>query len=122
MLRSLPFDSSSADFLRILVKNDTVIIQFCTDRASANFAVVRYIFYILKKLPITVLGHHELCWPHGVALAKGRSATMKVVPAVLSLGKILRVGRDYRTAFEIAAEISKSNVVVSRRQRPPQSQ
>ena len=122
MLRHFPVDLSNPEALDNLAEhNDLVILGTCCDRASANFAMLRWIWAQLARpsAPTTILPFAEPCNAHGVALVKDRPRGAKqVVAKAHSLAALLRHWRTLDALRATILQIISSRLEVRQEQRP----
>ena len=122
VLRHFPVDLSKSEALDNLAEhNDLVILGKCCDRASANFALLRWIWAQLARpsAPTTILPFAEPCNAHGVALVKDRPRGAKqVVAKAHSLAALLRHWRTLDALRASILQILSSRLEVRTEQRP----
>lgn len=97
-----------------------IILNICCDRFSANLAAMRFIWSVIHHdIGSRMLPHVELCWSHGVSLAKSCAhETKEVVAACVSLSKMLKISKNVEELMEAMIQVLETKVWVIKNRRP----
>ena len=110
--------------LRVSQRTAFLVLQFAHDRASSNYAMLKYLWQRLVRpsVPVNIAPYSEACFLHGFALCKTRpSFGRDLVKSGFSLTRLLRNWRDLQAwRLELLTLVS-SNMKVCRAQMPATS-
>ena len=120
-LRRFPWDFESAQsFVAVANAVDVLLVQFGADRFSVNFTGLSWLFsLIVEKQLSNVWPHLEMCWSHGMSLAKASVHDIKEVSSpTLSFTNLLRQSNNIDELLVALMRTIEDSVVVVRAPRP----
>ena len=125
VLRCMPLALMDAEVMeQVGTRNEGVLLQFGTDRASANLSAGKWFATLLhqKYIALPLYLHLEPCALHGVALVKQRCSWLKsIMTALRSFTRWLRVGKNLQGLSEHLTALIRGGVVVRRAERPQEA-
>ena len=112
ILLEYPIELTAANMVSLLSTISIIILEWCTDRASVNYLVMRWLAMLVSAFPPHIWLHHEPCRSQALAPTKKHASFSKLMAALLSLSRILRVGRSFDDSRRASERVMRDNFIV----------
>lgn len=122
LIRRMPLNIEDREmFNAVSAVVDAVVLQFGSDRFSANIVSLAYLFKcVLERLRPNVYPWWEPCWSHGIALAKATSPSARQsVASVIGFSKLVQDAKCMDMFRSCAVAIMRKGLRRRREVRPP---